>query len=190
MKKIFYPLIALLISIQANAAIYQVQFVDANNKEPQLQPYDQHCQLTGGVIDSIGGPPTISNFGSIPNNVINLQVGDKLEVKCPVNHSRSWFARRYSYRLENISMNYPCFNALSLDHDYYFIALPEEDFENFSFTAERAGSDSLNIHFAKPMALFESPIGTREGPLLGHISVNVTENPESGNSNLPQDEIK
>ncbi len=182
MKKIFYPLIALLISIQANAAIYQVQFVDANNKEPQLQWYDQHCQLTGTVSDSFEGSATIRNLGSIPNNVINLQVGDKLEVNCPVNHSRSWFAKAYTYRLENMFINYSHFNALSLDHYYYFLGLPE-DFKNFSFTAQRAGSDSLNIHFS-------SPIGAAAGPLLGHILVNVTEPPESGNSNLPQDEIK
>ena len=159
MKKIVPPVIALLLSLHAHAAVQTVKFVDVNGKEPQEESHDQYCYL----VNCADNTP-------IPDNNVKLAVGDQLVIQTTETHGLYSYFKTYHY----------CINDGSSAAVVGLKAIQSQDlgsdnntFVNFHFEAVASGEDSFDISFADP--IFQAPFCYTPNHLLGHVTVTVVE---------------
>jgi|GEM_PF-2616153 len=157
MKNIVTFIIALLLSLQAQAAIHTVKFVNADGKEPAMQHYDQHCQL----VDCDDN--TIIRF-----NNIQLVVGDQLVIETPKLHGFLSCFGNYQY-----TINYGSTADVTDLKTICEMDRNAEDnlFFDLHFDAVAVGTDAFDLRFTSNNynSFVQSP-----DALLGHVRVTVT----------------
>lgn len=159
MKNIFTPLLALVLSFQAHAAIQTFKFVDDKGKEPCKQENnDQHCQLVSCDDNSL-----------ILNNCVTLAVGDVLRIQLPFNHSyfSYLYPYQYSFTEESQDSNVKPLSFQNHGSSYIWSVC------KIDFLAAVPGVEEINIRFTEQTDYFNS--GYYPTPLLGSITVNVVE---------------
>lgn len=155
MKSFFTSLFALFLTFEAHAAVYTVKFTDANGKEPTRQNYSQDCQLVN-ADDNI----------AIPNNNIQLTVGDQLVIKTPRTHS---YLDTYKYVI----------NWGSIADVENLKAIRETDpnaennlFTDLHFDAVSVGSENFDLRFTSNAY---QPFVQTPDFVLGHVKVTVVQ---------------
>lgn len=157
MKKIFVPLIALFLSLQAHAAIHTVKFVDAGGHEPTNPSghEDQHCQLVNCDDNTI-----------IEGNHLQLTVGDVLKIITPKCHyCWSSYYCAIGQGTPNDILN---LKTVSVQNDDALTNC----FNNINLLAIAPGVEEMDIHFTQKTNYFNAGADPLEG-LLGHITITV-----------------
>lgn len=148
----------LVTGIQLHAETKIVKFIDANGKEPQMQTYDQNCQL----VDC-------SNETIIPQNNIQLATGDHLVIQTPKTYGFYSYLNTYHYMINNGTIaDLTELKALKNTDNYS----QDNLFTDLHFDAVAPSTDSFDLRFTSNAycPFIETP-----SSLLGHVTITVTE---------------